>query len=77
MKPVKLTRHAKNRMRLHAVTESEIVSAIEHPEFFEVSGGDRMNVWIKTPDKFLRVTYKDEKDRFLVITAVKKKTGWR
>lgn len=77
MKPVKLTRHAKNRMRLHVITESEVVSAIEHPEFLEASVGDRINVWIKTPDKFLRVTYKDEKDRFLVITAVKKKTGWR
>ncbi len=62
---------------MHAINESEIMSAIEHPEFLEASVGDRMNVWIKTPDKFLRVTYKDEKDRLLVITAVKKKAGWR
>jgi hypothetical protein len=27
--------------------------------------------------KFLRVTYKEEIDRFLVVTAVKKKKGWR
>ena len=77
MKPIILTRHAKNRMRLHVITESEVVAAIEKPEFLEPSGGDRINVWIKTPDKFLRVTYKEEKDRILVITAVKKKTGLR
>ena len=32
---------------------------------------------MKTSDKFLRVTYKEENDRFLVISAVKKKKGWR
>lgn len=77
MELIKLTRHAKNRMRIHDITESEVVAAIEKPEFLEPSVGDRMNAWIRTPDKYLRVTYKNEKDRILVITAAKKKTGWR
>lgn len=54
MKVVKYTRHAKNRMRLHRITEAEIESAIGNPDFIEPSS-----------------------EKFLVITAVKKKKGWR
>lgn len=77
MKPIKYLRHAKNRMRGHKITESEVESAIQKPEFLEPSIEGRLNAWIKTSDKFLRVTYKEEIDRFLVVTAVKKKKGWR
>jgi len=77
MKPVKFTRHAKNRMRMHGLSESEVLSAIEKPEFLEPSVGERINAWITTPDRFLRVTYRDEEYGICVITAVKKKTGWR
>jgi len=36
----------------------------------------RINAWTETFGKFLRVTYKEEGDRILVITAVKKKKRW-
>jgi hypothetical protein len=75
VKPVKYTRHAKNRMRWHKITETEVESAIQKPEFLEPSTEGRFNAWEKISDKFLRVTYKEETDRFLVITAVKKKKG--
>jgi hypothetical protein len=77
MKPVKFTRHAKNRMRMHGISDSDVLSAIEKPEFLEPSVGERINAWIKTPDRFLRVTYRNEKDGIFVITAVKKKRAWR
>lgn len=77
MKLIKYTRHAKNRMRWHRITENEVESAIQKPEFLEPSIEDRLNAWIKASDKFLRVTYKEEGDKFVVITAVKKKKGWR
>lgn len=77
MKVIKYTRHAKNRMRWRRIEESEVESAIHKPEFLESSVEDRFNIWTKTSDKFLRVTYKEEADSFLVITAVKKKKGWR
>ena len=77
MKAIRYLRHAKNRMRWHKITESEVESAIQEPEYLEPSTEGRFNGWIKTSDKFLRVTYKEETDRFLVITAVKKKKGWR
>lgn len=75
--PVKSTRHSKNRMRLHKITEFEAKAAIEHPDFVEPSEEGRLNAWKKVSEKFLRVTYKKEAKRFLVVTAVKKKKGWR
>lgn len=77
MKPIKYTRHAKNRMRMHAITEAEVEVTIKKPDFTEPSGEDRTNVWKKAGEKFLRVTYKNDSAGILVITAVKKKKGWR
>lgn len=51
--------------------------AIQKPEYLEPSTEDRFNAWIKTTDKFLRVTFKEKEGGLLVITAVKKKKGWR
>jgi len=64
-------------MMWHRITESEVESAINIPDFIESSIENRLNVWKKISEKFLRVTYKQEADRILVITAVKKKKGWR
>ena len=64
-------------MRLHRITEAEVELAIQKPEYLEHCTEDRFNAWIKTTDKFLRVTFKEEEGGLLVITAVKKKKGWR
>lgn len=55
----------------------EVETAINVPEFLEPSVESKLNAWMKSSDKFLRVTYKEESDRFLVISAVKKNKGWR
>ena len=77
MKPLQYTRHAKNRMRMRNISDIEICTAIGEPDFTESSVDGRINVWKRIADKFLRVTYKDEAARIVVITAVKKKKGWR
>lgn len=76
MKPIKYTRHAKNRMRMRNISDFEISTAIGEPDFTESSVDDRANVWKKSADKFLRVTYKELVDKIVIITAVKKKKGW-
>lgn len=76
LKPIKFTRHAKNRIRLHKITEFEIETTINKPDFVEPSSGGKLNAWKKTSEKYLRVTYKEEPANNLVITAVKKKKGW-
>jgi hypothetical protein len=77
VKTIKYTRHARNRMRLHRITEVEIELSIKKPEHLEPSVEGRSNVWIETSGKFLRVTYKEKEDRFLIISAVKKRKKWR
>ncbi len=64
-------------MRWHKIIEVEVELAIKQPEYLEPSTEGRLNAWIKTSDKFLRVTYKEETDRYVIITSVKKKKGWR
>jgi hypothetical protein len=76
MKTVKYLRHARNRMRRHEISEAEVESTIENPEFMEPSIEGRINAWKEISAKFLRVTYKEETDGILVITAVKKRKGW-
>ncbi len=62
--------------RMHGIIETEIDAAVEKPDFTGPSIDGRINAWKKIGDKFLRVTYRDEPARILVITAVKKKKGW-
>ncbi len=47
------------------------------PDFEEPSSENRWNAWKKLSDKYLRVTYIKSKEEILVLTAVKKKKGWR
>jgi len=77
VKIIKYTRHARNRMRLHGITEDDVESAMEKPAYLEPSIEGRSNAWLEITGKFLRVTYKEEENSFLVISAVKKKKGWR
>jgi hypothetical protein len=69
MKLLKYTRHAKNGMRWRRITESEIESAVNNPDFTGSSLEGKIHAWRKLSDKYLRVTFKNELDRILIITA--------
>lgn len=77
MKAIRYTRHAKNRMRWHKVSEAEVESAILSPDFVESSSETLLNAWKRLTARFLRVTYTEKNEELLIITAVKKKKGWR
>jgi len=64
-------------MRWRRISESEIESAMLVPDFVEPSLGTRLNAWKKISEKYLRVTYFDAEEETVVLTAVKKKKGWR
>jgi hypothetical protein len=76
MKAIRYTRHAKNRMRWHRISEAEVESAMFSPDFAEPFSETRLNAWKRTSEKFLRVTYEEKNGELLVITAVKKNKGW-
>jgi hypothetical protein len=63
-------------MRWRKITEQEVVSALQSPDFTEPSEA-KINVWKKLVDRYLRVTYTEDTETITIITAVKKKKGWR
>jgi len=77
MKRFIYTRHVKNRMRWRQITESEIELTVNEPDFTEPSEEGGFHSWKEFSGKYLRVTYQPEGDWFTIITAVKKKKGWR
>jgi len=64
-------------MRWRRISEAEIESAMLDPDFVEPSLGTRLNAWKKISGKYLRVTYFEAEEETVVLTAVKKKKGWR
>jgi CRISPR/Cas system CSM-associated protein Csm5 (group 7 of RAMP superfamily) len=72
-KPIRFTRHAKNRMRWRKIAEEDVRLSIIKPEFIEKSELGDMNAWIRVSDQYLRTTYREEQDTIVVISVVKKR----
>jgi hypothetical protein len=64
-------------MRWRRISESEIESAMLVPDFVEPFLGTRLNAWKKISEKHLRVTHFEAEEETVVLTAVKRKKGWR
>jgi len=64
-------------MRWHKIPKAEVESAIGTPDFEETSSEKRSNAWKEISGRYLRVTYIKSDDEIVVLTAVKKKKGWR
>ena len=77
MKPIRYVRHARNRMRLYDISDAEVELAIQHPEYLEHSREGRLNAWKELSGRFLRVTYNEEENGLIIISAVRKRRGWR
>ncbi len=77
VKPIRITRHARNRMRWHRISEELVHLTLAAPEWEESSVAGRVNRWKKVEDRFLRVTCRDEPERMMVISAVFKRRGPR
>ncbi|MGH9023234.1 MAG: DUF4258 domain-containing protein [Acidimicrobiia bacterium] len=74
MKAVRLTRHARNRIRWRDIPLGLVEQTARVPEWEEASLGSRINRWKRVEGKFLRVTVREEAERIIVITAVLKRT---
>jgi len=59
-------------MRQHGITEGHIKLCLQNPDHLEPSRG-KMNAWKRMDNRYLRVTFKDEKQEIVIITAVLKK----
>ncbi len=73
VKRIRLTRHARNRMRGREISEDLTQQTLSAPDWEESSVSGRMNRWKRFGDRFLRVTYREEEERIVVISAVFKR----
>jgi hypothetical protein len=69
MKAIVYVRHAKKRMKDRSVTEGEVETVMAGPDCLMPSVKDRMNAFKFIDGRYLRVTFKEEREQFLVITV--------
>ena len=77
MKPIRLTRHARNRMRWRRVTLDEVESVLRGPARVEATRFGRSNAYGEVSDRLLKVTYIEEADGLVVISVVTRTSGPR
>ncbi len=58
------------------IDPADITAALEHPDVVLPSVKGRSNAIRRTGDRFLRVTYKEEFDRIIVVTVTPRKRSW-
>lgn len=64
------SRHVKRQMKWREITEEEVNETILNPELVEDSIKDRKNAFKHINEKFLKVTFKTEGSRIIIITAI-------
>ena len=71
---VYFTRHARNRMRLYEITEEDVRAALADPEQVTAGAFERQHAWKRRAQgSWVRVTFKDEGIRRVVITVTPKR----
>ena len=77
---MKLSRHARNNMRLYRISREEIEETLAQPDRVEVEG-TRKVAYKTLPSRFgglpLKVVYVEEAGEIVVITAYPLKRGFR
>jgi len=66
------SRHARRRIKWRELNTDEVIETIKSPEKVETTIFGRMNAYKKIGIKLLKVTYKEEQDKIIVISAVDK-----
>ena len=69
-KPLRYTRHARNRMRWRRLSTDEIAECIGEPEGKEKRPSGRMNCWKLVRGQWLRAVYVEEGDVIIVVTVI-------
>ena len=67
---IKFSRHAKKQMIWRLITEQEVKLAINNTDRLESSIHERTNAYKTLEDRKLKITYKQEGDDIIVITAL-------
>jgi len=66
------SRHVRRQMKWREISEDEIKNTILSPEKIEDSIKDRKNAFKHIDKKWLKVTFKQENDKIVIITVIDK-----
>ncbi|OHB94748.1 MAG: hypothetical protein A3G17_01640 [Planctomycetes bacterium RIFCSPLOWO2_12_FULL_50_35] len=66
------SRHAKRQMKWRKIAEGEVKNTILYPEKIEDSIKGRRNAFKHIGQKWLKVTFVQENDKIIVVTAIDK-----
>ena len=73
MKEIYISRHAKRQMKWRKISDKEVEETIFDPEKLEDSIKGRKNAYKHISQKWIKVTYKEESDKFIIVTVIDKK----
>jgi len=74
-RPLRYTRHARNRMRWHAIGRDLVEMCVSNPHQVTPSVFPRHNYWLRLGTSFLRVTIAEEEDALAVVTVAVRRRG--
>ena len=74
-RPLRYTRHARNRTRWHAISGEQIEMCVGNPDQVTPSVFARRNYWLRLGTSFLRVTIAEEGDALAVVTVAVRRRG--
>ena len=69
MKPLRFTRHARNRMRLRRIRLDEVQAVLSSPDSQVLRRG-ALNRWKRFRDGWLRVVTIEERNVIVVVTVI-------
>lgn len=73
MKVIYLSRHARRRMLLYDISLRQVEKTIQEPEKVVPSIKERYNAYRHIGERFLRVTFKEEEQRYIFVTVTPRK----
>ncbi|MCD6117382.1 DUF4258 domain-containing protein [bacterium] len=72
MKKIYFSRHAKRQMKWREVSEEDVISTIFDPEDVQNAIKGRENAYKQINEKWIKVTFKKEDDKLIIITVIDK-----
>lgn len=70
MKPLRFTRHARNRMRLRQIAQRDVVDCVTRPDVQRELPTGEVNCWKTIRGDLVRVVYVEEGDTTVIITVI-------
>ncbi|MBI2830556.1 MAG: DUF4258 domain-containing protein [Chloroflexi bacterium] len=76
MKPLRFSRHAKRTLVFWGIKLEDVQATLSTPDRVLPTEKSRLNAIKQLGNHFLRVSYKEEADHFLVVTVTPRKKPW-